>query len=85
MKAEINWTQTDERHHRAETEFGTAWIRTDRAGRVSGIYLCGVETQKWVPESEEEETLSGAKVIVELLLSGTRAAREIGKNASPVC
>lgn len=79
MKAELNWIKTDERHHSAETEFGTAWIRTDRTGKVSGIYLCGGETSKWVPESEEEATLSGAKLIVDLLLAGARAAREISR------
>lgn len=77
MIPELSWNRVDERHLRAESEFGPLWIRLDRSGEVSGLYTCFGETSKWCPESEEEGTLNGAKVIAELLLAGARAAREI--------
>jgi hypothetical protein len=75
----ISWDPVQDRHCHGHCELGDLWIRLDRAGRVSGIYTLFGETQKWCPESEEEETLVGAKVICELLLAGETAARQIGK------
>lgn len=79
MESPITWEPVQDRHCRGRCELGELWIRLDRAGKVSGIYTLFGETQKWVPESEEEETLSGAKVICELLLAGETAARKIEK------
>jgi hypothetical protein len=75
----ISWEPVKDRHCQGRCELGDLWIRLDREGKVSGIYTLFGETKKWVPESEEEETLSGAKVICELLLAGETAARQIGK------
>lgn len=73
----ISWEPVQDRHCRGRCELGNLWIRLDRAGKVSGIYTQFGETQKWCPESEEEETLAGAKIICELLLAGETAARKI--------
>jgi hypothetical protein len=75
----ISWEPVQDRHCKGHCELGDLWIRLDREGKVSGIYTLFGETQKWCPESEEEETLSGAKVISELLLAGEIAARKIQK------
>lgn len=77
---QVVWEPVIDRHCLGKSPLGRVWLRLDREGRVTGIYTCFGETRKWVPESEEEGTLAGAKVICELLLAGETAARKISKN-----
>ena len=66
----INWQgKPKDRHLCGETPIGTAWIRLDREGKVTGLYLVQEqETHKWVPHLEWQENLEYCKAWMEELL-----------------
>ena len=66
----INWQgKPEDRHLRGETPIGTVWIRLDREGKVTGLYLVQEqETHKWVPHLDWQESLEYCKVWMEELL-----------------
>ena len=66
----INWQgKPEDRHLRGETPIGTVWIRLDREGKVTGLYLVQEqETHKWIPHLEWQQDLEYCKVWMEELL-----------------
>ena len=66
----INWQgKPEDRHLRGETPIGTVWIRLDRKGKVTGLYLVQEEkTHKWVPHLNWQQDLEYSKVWMEELL-----------------
>lgn len=77
----ITWDPIKERHVRGRCERGEIWIRLDREGRVSGVYLLfsGREKEKWVPRTEAEEKLDYAKEWAEDQLLLMQWAEELSK------
>jgi hypothetical protein len=65
----IKWSKTRDRHQEGRWSRGQTWIRQDREGQVTGIYWRteGV-THKRIPESEEERTPAGARLILQILV-----------------
>ena len=68
MNKEIEWGPLIDKHCRGKSIFGDIWIRTDKNGKVTSLYTMWPEAEKYVPESEEEETLEGAKIIAAILV-----------------
>jgi hypothetical protein len=70
----IEWSALRDRHVRGESGLGPVWIRLDRAGLVSGIYLAG---EKWCPGPEERLDLPAGKRQALGLVQIGLAAREL--------
>lgn len=70
----IKWTKTRDRHQEGRWSHGRTWIRQDREGRVTGMYWqTRGQTGKRVPQSEEEETPAGARLILQILVETLEA------------
>jgi hypothetical protein len=65
----IQWTKTRDRHQEGRWSHGRVWIRQDREGQITGMYWqTGGQTGKRVPQSEEERTPDGARLILQILV-----------------
>ena len=76
----IRWEHVLERHVRGLCPDGEWWIRLDRELVPIGVYKTFDETEKWVPTTDEEKTLAGAKLLAEiqygLILESRRLAKK---------
>lgn len=77
MEETITWSGLRDRHCEATTSLGKIWIRLDREDRVSGVYTCFGETDKWVPADNESLSLEDGQVQAEFLLAAAKAARKL--------
>jgi|688.fasta_scaffold748758_2 hypothetical protein len=69
MKGPIKWSRVRDRHQEGRWSRGRVWIREDREGQVTGMYWQdGSVMQKRNPESEEERTLKGARILLQILV-----------------
>lgn len=53
----IKWKEIKERWIEGDTPLGKAWIRVDKEGQTISSYLTftQLDTQKFLPETEEED------------------------------
>lgn len=53
----IKWKEIKERIIEGDTPLGKAWIRVDKEGKTISSYLTftSIDTQKFLPETEEED------------------------------
>jgi len=72
----IGWSAVRDRHASGNTELGKVWLRTDRAGLVTGVYTLFGRTRKYVPKPEESWTVEDGKAVAELALEDAIAFRE---------
>lgn len=71
----IVWAVLADRHQKGETELGPVWIRTDRAGSVTGVYTLFGRTKKLVPKPGESWTVDDAHVVAEIELEAEHQFR----------
>lgn len=69
MEEVINWEPVRDRHCMGNSILGKVWIRLNKEDKVTGLYTMWDNTFKWVPETEEEETLDGTKIVASLMLN----------------
>lgn len=75
----IQWDPVKERHVRGRCLEGEWWIRLDRNRVPIGVYKTFGETEKWVPATDEERTLAGAKLLAEIQYDLLLEARRLAK------
>lgn len=73
----IQWNKIKDRHLMGTSEFGPIWIRFDRAGFATGVYLNFKVQEKWIPDGELAE--EDSKAYAELLVEQWRWALKIEK------
>ena len=76
----IEWGQVKDRHCHGRFQGGTAWIRLDRAGNASGVYVRLDDDESWqkhLPEPEETWSLEDSKAMAELGLQALLATVKI--------
>jgi hypothetical protein len=73
----INWKAHKEIFVEGLCERGKLFIRLSKDGKVNALYTCFEETQKILPETEEEETIEGMKLRADLHLALLTHAEEI--------
>lgn len=65
----IEWEPFNEKHCLGYSELGKVWIRTNRDNKVTGLYFMWSDgVNKIVPNTEEEETLAGIKILAEIMI-----------------
>jgi len=64
----IQWGELIDRHVKGQTEIGLTWIRVDRTGTVTGVYLLYGRTTKLVPADGETWTVDDGKIAAEIEL-----------------
>ena len=74
---EIQWKNKKEIFVEGSCERGKLWIRLSKEGKVNALYTCFGETQKILPETEEEETVKGMKLRADLHLALLAHAEDI--------
>lgn len=75
----IQWDPVKERHVRGQCPDGEWWIRLDRNQVPIGVYKTFGETEKWMPMTDEERTLAGAKLLAEIQYGLLLEARRLAK------
>ena len=73
----ITWKDKKEIFVEGQCERGKLFIRLSKDGKVNALYTIFGETQKILPETEEEETIDGMKLRADLHLALLAHAEEI--------
>lgn len=78
----ITWGNVQDRHCMGNSILGKLWVRLNKENKVSGLYTMWGETFKWVPNTKEEETLDGTKIVASLMLNDKIKMIEFLKNGN---
>lgn len=60
----ITWGEIKDRHLMGMSPMGKVFIRMNKENKVTGMYTMFGEVEKFVPESDEQESLESAKKII---------------------